>query len=90
MAYRLALHRIQGQAGFVPAPLRQYGELRRPERLGKTAARYPMLAPRLALAEDAQGPYLALAESGHAHLPQLLAAYGPRPQGSRAGSPLAP
>ena len=77
MAYRLALHRIQGQAGFVPAPLRQYGELRRPERLGKTAARYPMLAPRLALAEDAQGPYLALAESGHAHLPQLLAALWP-------------
>ena len=77
MAYRLALMRVQGQAGFVPAPLRQYGELRRPERLGKTAARYPMLAPRLTLAEDAQGPYLALAESGHAHLPQLLAALWP-------------
>jgi len=77
MAYRLALMRVQGQAGFVPAPLRQYGELRRPERLGKTAARYPMLAPRLTLAEDVQGPYLALAESGHAHLPQLLAALWP-------------
>jgi len=77
MAYRLALMRVPGRAGFVPAPLRQYGELRRPERLGKTAARYPMLAPRLTLAEDAQGPYLALAESGHAHLPQLLAALWP-------------
>jgi len=77
MAYRLALSRVQGQAGFVPAPLRQYGELRRPERLGKTAARYPMLAPRLSLAEDAQGSYLALAESGHAHLPRLLAALWP-------------
>ena len=77
MAYRLALMRVQGQAGFVPAPLRQYGELRRPERLGKTAARYPMLAPRLTLTEDAQGPYLALPESGHAHLPQLLAALWP-------------
>jgi tRNA 5-methylaminomethyl-2-thiouridine biosynthesis bifunctional protein len=77
MAYRLALKRVQGQAGFVPAPLRQYGELRRPERLGKTAARYPMLAPRLTLREDAQGPYLALAESGHAHLPQLLEALWP-------------
>jgi len=36
-----------------------------------------MLAPRLSLAEDAQGSYLALAESGHAHLPQLLAALWP-------------
>ena len=77
MAYRLALSRVRGQAGFVPAPLRQYGELRRPERLGKTAARYPMLAPRLTLAEGAQGPYLALAESGHAHLPQLLSTLWP-------------
>ena len=85
MAYRLALHRIQGQAGFVPAPLRQYGELRRPERLGKTAARYPMLAPRLTLAEDAQGPYLALVESGHAHLPQLLGALWPSSAGLEAG-----
>ena len=85
MAYRLALHRIQGQAGFVPAPLRQYGELRRPERLGKTAARYPMLAPRLTLAEDAQGPYLALVESGHAHLPQLLEALWPSSAGLEAG-----
>lgn len=85
MAYRLALHRIQGRAGFVPAPLRQYGELRRPERLGKTAARYPMLAPRLTLAEDAQGPYLALVESGHAHLPQLLEALWPSSAGLEAG-----
>lgn len=77
MAYRLALQRVGDRDGFVPAPLRQYGELRRPERLGKTAVRYPMLAPRLALQEDAQGPYLALTESGHAHLPQLLAALWP-------------
>ena len=77
MAYRLALRRVQGQGGFLPAPLRQYGELRRPERLGKTAARYPMLAPRLSLAEDTHGPYLALAESGHAHLPKLLATLWP-------------
>lgn len=78
-AYRLALQRVQNQAGFFSRPLRQYSEKRRPERLVKAGAYYRMLAPRLSLLEeeDGAGPFLELAESGYAKLPQLLEALWP-------------
>lgn len=83
-AYRLALQRVQGQAGFFPRPLRQYREKRRPDRLVKASTYYHMLAPRLRLLEegDGAGPFLELRESGYANLPQLLSALWPaRAQG---------